>query len=78
MAERNFANQTILCIKANGLFEENKYYFCFADSGDVFWIHAPFLLDRIGVDQIKVPCGLREFFITEEEYHANKQRYLTG
>lgn len=77
MAERNFANQVILCIKPQGFFEENKYYYCFADQGDVFWIHAPFLLDKIGVDQIKVSCGLKENFITEDEYNA-RQNYLAG
>tara|TARA_Y100001937_G_scaffold125150_2_gene191350 strand:- start:291 stop:521 length:231 start_codon:yes stop_codon:yes gene_type:complete len=76
MTERNFANQVVLCIKPQGLFEENRYYYCFAERDGFFWIHAPFLLDKIGVDQIKVSSGLKENFITEEEYGA--RYHLTG
>ena len=88
MAERNFTSQVLLCIKPQGLFDENQYYYCFADEGHVFWIHAPFLLEKIGVDQIKVSGELRENFVTEEEYHHKKwkasglsrrtPKYLTG
>lgn len=77
MKERNFTSQTLLCIKAQGLFEENKFYYCFADEGGTFWIHAPFLLEKIGVNQIKVSGGLRDNFITEEEYEASKNKTRT-
>tara|TARA_B100001250_G_scaffold154595_1_gene132815 strand:- start:720 stop:983 length:264 start_codon:yes stop_codon:yes gene_type:complete len=87
MTTRNFTSQVLLCIKPQGLFEGKKYYYCFADDGHVFWIHAPFLLEKIGVDQIKVSGELRENFVTEEEYNNQKRKlntykwtpkYLTG
>ena len=74
MKERNFTSQTLLCIKAQGLFEENKFYYCFADESDTFWIHAPFLLEKIGVNQIKVSGKLRNNFITQEEYEASRNK----
>ena len=77
MAERNFTSQVLLCIKPQGLFEGKKFYYCFADEGHVFWIHAPFLLEKIGVDQIKVPSALRENFVTEEEYNEQKSKINT-
>ena len=76
MAERNFVSQVLLCIKPQGLFDKNKYYYCFADQGHCFWIHAPFLLEKIGVDQIKVSNTLRENFVTEEEYN-NRNRQIS-
>lgn len=76
METRNFANKVLLCIKSQGLFEENKYYFCFADEGHVFWIHAPFLVDRIGVDQIKAVTELRNLFITKDEYYQQQNKKI--
>ena len=74
MSKKNFANQVLLCVSAQGLFSENEYYYCFADEGHHFWIHAPFLLEKIGVDQIKVSSGLRENFVTREEYEEQNRR----
>ncbi len=65
-----------MCLKTQGLFEARKYYYCFADEGDHFWIHAPFLLKELGVDQIKVPSASRENFITENQYYESKQKTL--
>ena len=59
----NFGCKTLKCVVSSSMFSEGNLYYCFADDGDSFWIHAPWLLETLGVNQIKVPKFLRENFV---------------
>lgn len=54
------------------MFTEGELYYCFADEGDHFWIHAPFLLESLGVDQVKVSADSKKIFITRNEYEDRR------
>ena len=60
---QNFSGQTLRCIKDSQLFSKGKSYYCFADDGESFWIHAPWLEETLGINQIKAPSFLRENFV---------------
>jgi hypothetical protein len=64
----NISYKTLVCIKANGSFEENCFYYCFADEGSDFWIHAPWLEETLGVVQIKVSGECRENFRIRDQH----------
>ncbi len=59
----SFACQTVMCIENSGIFKEGRLYYCFAETGDAFWLHAPWLLETLGVDQIKVPIATKDKFV---------------
>jgi len=63
--------KVLICLESYGLFVAGTKYYCFAEEDEFFWIHAPFLLDRIGVDQIKVSRDLTRIFCSEENYHPS-------
>jgi len=64
--EENIAYKTLVCTKGSELFRENSLYYCFADEGYDFWIHAPWLEQTLGVVQIKVGGECREQFIIRD------------
>ncbi len=59
----NFEAEVLICTRTFGFFEQGTAYYCFADDGYNFWIHAPFLLDTLGVQQIKVADECRDNFM---------------
>ena len=59
-----FSGQTLKCIVSGGYFHKGNRYYCFADEGYDFWIHAPWLESTLGVNQIKVSGVSRENFVT--------------
>ena len=62
----SFACQTIMCIKDSGIFKEGISYYCFAETEDAIWIHAPWLLETLGVNQVKVPASSKDKFIIKK------------
>jgi len=58
----NFSGQTLTCVTDSGFFKKGNSYYCFADEGYDFWIHAPWLESSYGVNQIKVSGESRENF----------------
>lgn len=60
---KSFASQTLLCIEGSGMFEEGRLYYCFAEEDTAFWIHAPWLLETLGVNQVKVPSSSKKKFV---------------
>ena len=63
---QNLAHCTLLCIESSSFFEKNHRYYCFADEGYDFWIHAPWLEESLGVVQVKVSGESRQHFIIKE------------
>ena len=59
-AEPNFHLQHIICIKGTPLFKEGAEYYCFADTGEYFWLYLP--VPQWGIDQVKVTSALKENF----------------
>ena len=59
----DFGGQTLTCTTDGGFFKKGSSYYCFADEGHDFWIHAPWLESTYGVNQIKVDGSSRENFI---------------
>jgi hypothetical protein len=55
----SFACQTITCIEDSGIFKEGRSYYCFAETEGALWIHAPWLLETLGVNQLKVPISTK-------------------
>jgi hypothetical protein len=64
----NLSYQTLVCIKGSSSFEENCFYYCFADEGYDFWIHAPWLEETLGVVQIKVSGDSRDNFKIRDQH----------
>ncbi len=60
--------KTLVCIKGSGSFEEDHFYYCFADEGYDFWIHAPWLEETLGVTQIKVSGCSRDNFRIRDQH----------
>ena len=60
---KSFASQVLVCIENSGMFEAGRRYYCFAEEETAFWIHAPWLLETLGVNQIKVPASYKNKFI---------------
>ena len=58
----SLSHKTLMCIKESGFFETNTLYYCFADEGYDFWIHAPWLEQTLGVVQVKVSGESRDNF----------------
>ena len=58
----SYSNNTLLCIKGFSCFEPGERYYCFADEEDHFWIFAPWLEGRLGVNQVKVSGEYRGNF----------------
>ena len=59
----NFSCKTLRCVKDSTMFSEGNLYYCFADDGNIFWIHAPWLEETLGANQIKCPNFLRDNFV---------------
>ena len=76
----NYAHKILLyiCEEAGGFFEKGRAYYCFADEGYDFWIHAPWLEKTLGVTQIKVTGTSRENFIIKESPRAGRPALLPG
>jgi hypothetical protein len=72
----NFNCKTLTCIKKSNFFEKGNKYYCFADEGYDFWIHAPWLEESLGVNQIKVAGTSRENFTIENP--SRRLRVLPG
>jgi len=70
--KKNIAYKTLVCVESSQLFEKNNFYYCFADEGYDFWIHAPWLEQTLGVVQIKVSGDCREQFITKDQFRRPK------
>jgi len=58
----SLSHKTLICIKEGGFFEKDAFYYCFADEGYDFWIHAPWLEETLGVVQVKVSGESRDNF----------------
>jgi hypothetical protein len=61
----NFSGKILICIADTGTLKERCKYYCFADEGHDFWIHAPFLLETYGVTQLKCSGEFRGHFKLE-------------
>ena len=68
----DFAGKELKCVKGSDLFEENSFYYCFADEGHSFWIHAPYLEEKFGVVQVKMSDESRDNFIIRNRYERTK------
>lgn len=61
----NWSGCVLRCVEAFGFFKQNQKYYCFADEGHIFWIHAPFLMSKFGVEQANVSDEYRKYFTVE-------------
>ena len=59
----SFSHRTLMCVESSGMFEAGRSYYCFAEEPTAFWIHAPWLLDTLGVNQVKVPISSKQKFV---------------
>jgi hypothetical protein len=61
----SWSGAVLKCVEAFGFFQEGMRYYCFADEGHTFWIHAPFLMPKFGVEQANVSDEYRKYFVIE-------------
>tara|TARA_B100000131_G_scaffold246668_1_gene239666 strand:+ start:324 stop:539 length:216 start_codon:yes stop_codon:yes gene_type:complete len=53
------------CTESFSFFKRGSKYYCFADEGHTFWIHAPFLMESYGVEQINMSAENRKYFTVD-------------